>query len=491
MASSPNHNSIKIHEHCHVSPQSSTHSSSYPLTFFDLLWLRFHPVERIFFYKFPIPQTESESDPSSFFFDKLVPKLKTSLSLTLQHFLPLAGNIAWPSDSEIPFIQYNPVSDDGVSLLIAEAENTNFDNLLDNFTPHEASEARSFVPHLDSSDSHASVMSLQITLIPNSGFCIGISTHHAVLDGKSSSMFIKAWASICKLGEESESSPCLVPELEPFFDRKVIKDSTGLHNIFSIETLPKLFPNDNSNERSLKILPFPPKVENSARSTFELTRADLEKIKKRVLSKWDTVEDNEAEPPIVSNPKPHTLSTFVLTCAYVSTCIAKAIQGVERERKKFAFAFTVDCRARLDPPISGNYFGNCVWGQFVDIQPLVYIQEDGVVIVAKMICHKIKMLDKKGVFDGAKDMLSKYMSMSSEKVEIMGIAGSNRFGVYGIDFGWGRPEKVEITSIDRGLTIGISESKDGSGGIEVGLVLNKNVMDLFSSIFHEGLIDGK
>ncbi|KOM29968.1 hypothetical protein LR48_Vigan843s003000 [Vigna angularis] len=37
---------------------------------------------------------------------------------------------------------------------------------------------------------------------------------------------------------------------------------------------------------------------------------------------------------------------------------------------------------------------------------------------------------------------------------------SNRFGVYETDFGWGRPAKVEITSIDRGLTIGMAESKD-------------------------------
>jgi hypothetical protein len=69
----------------------------------------------------------------------------------------------------------------------------------------------------------------------------------------------------------------------------------------------------------------------------------------------------------------------------------------------------------------------------------------------------------------------------------MGLAGSNRFGVYEIDFGWGRPEKVEIVSIDRGLTIGLAESKDGRGGVEVGLVLNKHVMDLFSTLFLEGL----
>ena len=52
-----------------------------------------------------------------------------------------------------------------------------------------------------------------------------------------------------------------------------------------------------------------------------------------------------------------------------------------------------------------------------------------------------------------------------------------------MDFGWGKPEKVEITSVDRGITMAIAESKDGNGGVEVGLVLKKNVMDQFACIF--------
>ncbi|KAK7289925.1 hypothetical protein RIF29_03964 [Crotalaria pallida] len=94
---------------------------------------------------------------------------------------------------------------------------------------------------------------------------------------------------------------------------------------------------------------------------------------------------------------------------------------------------------------------------------------------------------EKGVLEGARDIFSRYASLQSEGVEIIGIAGSNRFGVYGIDFGWGKPVKVEIPSVDRELTFGIADSKDGKGGIEVGLVLNKHVMDLFDTLFHAGL----
>ncbi|KAK7340653.1 hypothetical protein VNO77_21362 [Canavalia gladiata] len=467
---SHNHNNLKIHDHCTVAPPSAT-QSSLPLTFFDLFWLRFHPVERIFFYSLHA----SQSHPS-YFFDKLVTKLKTSLSHTLQHFPLLAGKIVWPSDFENPIIQYIP--GDAVSLILAHSD-ADFEDMLSD-SPHETTKSRSLVPHLESSDSHASIMSLQITLFPNRGFSIGVSTHHAVLDGKSSTLFIKAWASLCKTNDES---PSLVPKLEPFFDRKVIKDPTdlGIDHIHNLsEMLSKSFPQENSDGRCLKILPFQPRLEDTVRATFVLAREDLETIKKRVLSKWDVFKGTESS-------KPTTLSSFVLTSAHTVVCIAKATQGVHREKQKFTFTFTFDCRARLEPPIPENFCGNCVWGRMVDTEPLDFIKEEGLVVVAKSIHHKIKMVKKEGVFHGTENMLSKYMALAKDGVQIVSVAGSNRFGVYGIDFGWGKPAKVEIMSVDRGLTIGLAESRDGKGGVEVGLVLNKHVMNLFSHLFHQGL----
>ncbi|CAL5191099.1 unnamed protein product [Lathyrus oleraceus] len=469
-------NNIKIHKHFKVVPTSSTQITT-PLTYFDIFWLRFHPVERVFFYTLPI----SQSHPS-FFFQKLVPKFKSSLSLTLQHFLPLAGKIVWPSDSSIPFIQFNPNDkDDGVSLLIAESD-LDFNHVIEN-SPQEASLSRSLIPYLESTDCFASVISIQITLFPKSGFSIGISTHHAVLDGKSSTTFIKAWAYLCnKMIKTEEESPTLLQELEPFFNRDIIKDTNELEVTLTnnwMEMMTKLFPNDKGNERCLKILPFEPKLKDCVRATFKLTREDLNKLNKRVLSTWEIFNKNES--------KPTNLSSFVLTCAYSLVCIAKAFQRVEKEKQKFSFAFTIDCRSRLEPPIPNNYFGNCVLGHFIDTQPLDFVKEDSLNLVSKSIYDIVKMIKEKGVFEGVNDVFAKYTCLASEGVEIFGVAGSNRFGVYETDFGWGRPEKVEIVSIDRGLTIGLADSKDGNGGIEVGLVLNEDVMDHFRNLFLEGL----
>lgn len=47
---------------------------------------------------------------------------------------------------------------------------------------------------------------------------------------------------------------------------------------------------------------------------------------------------------------------------------------------------------------------------------------------------------------------------------------------------------MEFTTIDRVGAISMTESKDGSGG-EVGLVLNKHEMEIFDSLFVNGLKD--
>ena len=173
--------------------------------------------------------------------DSVLPKLKHSLSLTLQHFLPLAGTLIWPPESK-PIINYK--EGDAVSFTVAES-NANFYNLSgNNFV--QAVEYHPLVPDLATSHERAKVLALQVTMFPNYGFCIGITAHHAVLDGKSSTMFMKSWAHLCKLGGNALS---LVPELTPSFDRMVIKDPAGLEANFLNQWLNL----DGPHNKSLKV----------------------------------------------------------------------------------------------------------------------------------------------------------------------------------------------------------------------------------------------
>lgn len=505
---------IKVHEESNVAPPpSSTQSLSLPFTLYDTLFLRFPSIDWIFFYSLNAQQSEP-----SFFYANVIPKLKASLSHTLLHYPPLAGNILWPSDSTIPIISYTP--GDAVSVVVAES-NAEFNHFIDYSVPHEATESRFLVPHLESSDSRASALALQITLFPNKGFSIGISIHHAAVDGRSSTMFIKAWASLCQqiiMNYETTSQsvvvPSLVPELEPSFDRTLIKDPGNWNRFLLAKWCPNIAngnsDGDDNGKRTVKILPSPPRlkeafsatsvikptIEEAVRATFVLTREDLEKIKKRVFSKWDQVKDPEPEPEseseskstVNSSSKPPTLSSFVLACAYSVVCIAKAVHGVEKEKQKFGFWFPVDYRARLEPPIPDTYFGNCVWSHLVDAEPLDFIKEEGLVLVAKSINRKVKTLHKEEVFGKSS---SRFMALAKEGAEMLGVSMSNKFMVYETDFGWGKPAKVDIINLDRAsnLTMGLLDSKDGDGGVEVGLVMHQKVMDLFGTIFHGGLKD--
>ncbi|KAI9086087.1 hypothetical protein K1719_031920 [Acacia pycnantha] len=359
-------------------------------------------------------------------------------------------------------------------------------SLLENL-PCDASMSRAFVPNLDSSDSFASILSLQITLFPNKGFSIGVTSHHACADGKSSTMFIKAWAYLCRKQAENESSGLLPQELQPFLDKEVIIDPRGIGAAYidawlGFDVIQK--------KQSLKIMYdiFAPKVKGSARATFELKRGDLDRIKDRVLQKWEShkVKDERADSTV---PKPQSLSTFVLTAAYVWICLEKAMEITEQRTKKILFGFMVDCRSRLEPPIPENYFGNCVMPQFTETLPENPSDiEDGIVIAAKEMHRKISKIQKeKGALDGAETLFSRFSLLNEDSQVCVGVAGSTHFGVYQADFGWGRPEKVEITSVDRNISMGMAESKDGDGGVEVGLVLKQHLMDQFASLFQRGI----
>ncbi|KAJ6369858.1 hypothetical protein OIU76_028167 [Salix suchowensis] len=459
-------NQMKIMDVCQVTPASESATEfSLPLTFFDMIWLKFPPVERIFFYKL------TELSPS-FFNSVILPKLKHSLSHALLHFLPLAGNLTWPPQATKPILLYTP--NDGVELTVAES-NADFHHLSGNGV-REALASRLCIPELPVTDSKASVIALKITLFPKQGFCIGISSHHAIMDGKSSTMFIKAWAHMCKLSDrEKQQHPDLLPELTPIFDRTDIQDPEGLEMVYLNNWLEYKWPGSDPNPRSLKLLPALAVLSSPVRATFELSGEDIRKLRARVSAQL-VKQDSQA--------KPAHLSNFVLVFAHASVCIVKS-KGLESDRMVL-MGFAADCRARLDPPLHENYFGNCVklCGWHTEAGSLS--EENGYLRAVERLSEFIRGLEK-GVLDGLKTMLARYMTIAAACEFVIGVAGSPRFQVYGTDFGWGKPEKVETTSIDRTGAISMAESKDGKGGVEIGLVLEKNEMEKFTSLFVDGL----
>ncbi|KAJ6376655.1 hypothetical protein OIU76_025746 [Salix suchowensis] len=221
-------------------------------------------------------------------------------------------------------------------------------------------------------------------------------------------MFMKAWAHICK--HDTSLPPA---EFSPSYDRTVVHDpeDIGTEYLKRWSGMNQLVGLDARSLKPILSPEVPPS--SSVRETFEFSQADLKRLR-------------------------------------VECCLR-------------------DCRARLDPPLPTNYFGNCVMHQVGDLDVESLVGDDGIAYVAQKLAQMVKQLGK-GALEGAKEKLAK-------NIEIR---------VHG-HFRSGSPEKVEFTMLDRSQSISMIDSKDGNGGLEIGLVLKKHHMEIFQTLFVEGL----
>ncbi|CAH8277487.1 unnamed protein product [Arabidopsis lyrata] len=458
--------SLKIIDEAQVPPSNSDSSESLtlPLTFFDLLWYKLHAVERVIFYKL--------TDATRPFFDSvIVPNLKTSLSSSLSHYLPLAGKLVWEPLDPKPKIIYTP--NDAVSFTVAES-NADFSRLSGN-EPYPTAELYPLVPELQVADDSAAAVSFQVTLFPNQGFCICVNAHHAVLDGKTTTMFLKSWAHTCKNQDSS-----LPDDLIPIYDRTVVKDPTDLdtkvlnawHKVGKVFTGGK----EPENPKSLKLLWSPEVGPDVFRYTLSLTKENIQKLRERLKK--------ESSSSVSSSPKELRLSTFVIVYSYALTCLIKARGG--DPNRPVGYGFAVDCRSLMVPPVPSNYFGNCVSACFkMPIKAESFMSEEGFLAAARLVSDSVEALDENVAWK-IPELLEGFATLSPG-AQVLSVAGSTRFGVYGLDFGWGRPEKVVVVSIDQGEAISMAESRDGNGGVEIGFSLKKHEMDVLVELLHKGL----
>ncbi|KAF6160636.1 hypothetical protein GIB67_019576 [Kingdonia uniflora] len=436
---------MNVLEQCRVSPPSgSVPETSLPLNFFDLIWLGLHPVHRLVFYKVNCSKLH--------FMDTILPNIKNSLSLTLEHFFPLAGNLIWSPQSYKPEILY--VDGDSISLTIAESD-FDFDHLSSNHS-RDVNKLHTLIPLPLSSVSTTRVplFALQVTLFPDSGISIGMFISHVVGDGRTSTQFMKSWASVSKFGGITSS----MLESPPLYDRSTIKDPYGLETIFL-----NGFQNFGISRECL-CLPNPPEVQSEkVLATFVMGQSEIEKLKKWVSAR---------------NLKGNIYSTFAVTCACVWVCLIKAL-GEDNAREHFLFA--VDCRARLEPALPITYFGNCVMALLNSGTKSDLVGEDGIAVAAEVIRNGIQGAKDDRLFEKAANFFTDIKSVGSERVRT--VAGSPNLKAYNTDFGWGKPKKVEVVSISDTGAISLAERSDGEVGVEVGLALKESEMDAFVSIF--------
>ncbi|CAH9099285.1 unnamed protein product [Cuscuta epithymum] len=243
------------------------------------------------------------------------------------------------------------------------------------------------------------------------------------------------------------------PDSLPFFDRTELKEGKGKLETIFWENLKNLKIEDTHVDQL-------PTFKNKVRSTFSLTRGDLQRLKSHVMARRRGLSH---------------VTSFTVTCSYVWNCVIRSrhVAGVyANDDEDELFGCTADCRARLDPPLPENYFGNCITVCYGYAKVKEHVGEDGLAAAAAVgesIRGQLYNKHKDGVLKGAEDWFTLLSTINMDRT--LSLAGSPKFDYYGLDFGWGKPRKLEIPSIDITGTISLSGSKDEEGAIEIGLAL--------------------
>lgn len=451
---------VTVLEQCHVSPSPAPAAGqprSLPLTFFDLVFLDFPPVQRLFFY-----DNADLRDAHDFLLREL-PLFRESLAAALHHFYPLVGKLPCGIRERMspPEVAYS--DGDSVCLTVAVSSD-DFQDLAGDH-PRDTARLRPLLPPLPKHGSSQDVLAVQVTVFPRAGICVGTTLHHAVADGSSYVHFLKTWAAIHRLGDERRKA-VVVDHTPPLFDRGVVQDGDGLREAFIrdhrdlVESGDKRLDDWDLSRRPDTVL-----------ATFRFTDELLRKLGRHV----------EAETSARCSP-------YALACgaAWAGIVRARGVGGGDVAR----FGFVTGCKPRVSPPIPSSYFGNCLGLCFVEAKRRHLTAASASAAIWRVIAGLAEqgraLRDAHGWVRGAREYAA---------ARAVTVAGSPKLGVYAAaDLGatWGgRPRKVEIASVERTGALALAESgrrgdRDG-GGIEVGVALPRAEMEAFRA-FHVELV---
>ncbi|MED6187518.1 hypothetical protein PIB30_077206 [Stylosanthes scabra] len=146
--------------------------------------------------------------------------------------------------------------------------------------------------------------------------------------------------------------------------------------------------------------------------------------------------------------------------------------------------FPADCRNCQELSIPSTYFGNCLSRPLVELEKSKLVEANGIVEAAIAIEAMIREFKCDGL-KWTEDLVSHLKEFSKpEGCKVIAI-GSAKHGVYESDFGWGKPKKSDVVHVIPSMIFTLCDSKDGNGGVEIGLTLERNQIENFNTIMKE------
>ncbi|KAJ3703046.1 hypothetical protein LUZ61_006751 [Rhynchospora tenuis] len=402
------------------------------LSFLDSIWVSLPHVQRLFLY----PNTADVS------FSDIVGFLKSSITRILPFFHPFSGKLTYIPSAARAIIDCSASAIcEGITFIEAESD-LNI-HLIATNEVHDLKSFVQLVPNISVPELPTEVLAVQVTRFLSGGVALGIAVHHTVADGKGLWQFIAAWASICRTGSMPSG-------LTPVHDRALIEYPGG---------------DEVAVQFTRKMSPALPKTKAPVYSIQERMRL----TRRTFLLNASTIKSWK-EHAIHENP-----STFVSISARLLMTIA-SVRGLADDNSPFIAAFLSDCRPRLDPPISDGYTGNCVSYCFAWMTASEVAGPGGFV----RACVALKEAIRKATEDplaGCEGWADEFLKLPPGRVVYL--AGSPRFNAYETDFGWGRPDRVELASMNHDGEVVMVRGKE-EGTVQVSVALHAQHMDAFA-----------
>ncbi|KAK9163404.1 hypothetical protein Syun_004306 [Stephania yunnanensis] len=391
---------------CIIKPEKNVSEESqqlFYLTPWDLMTLSANYIQRGLLFTKPIPLKDGSHSMKN-----IIDQLKDSLSSALTIFYPLTGHLVTKKGDDAP--SYHVILDctdaPGAQFAHAVADAQVADIIAPDDVPTIVESFFPFVGTVNNDGHTLPLLAVQVTELVD-GIFVGCSINHVVADGNSFWHFFNTWSEISRTTFRNNSNSEFVPR-PPIVKRWFLNGQGPIINL----------PFTHHDEFIERYLPSPHREK-----FFHFSPESVACLKEKANAECNTSK----------------ISSFQALAAVVWRSITRARQ-LANEQITHCW-LPVDNRLRLDPPLTADYFGNC-------IQALNATTTAGE-LLSNNLGWSASLLHQAvaGHTDASirawleawvrTPFVYQYGQFVDHQSVMFG--SSPRFDMYGNDFGWGRP----------------------------------------------------
>ncbi|KAL3845391.1 hypothetical protein ACJIZ3_002794 [Penstemon smallii] len=412
-----------------IKPSSPTppHLKTYNLSLLDQI---VPPIFVPLVLYFPAPENASRNASSDPFISQTIQILKQSLSSTLTRYYPLAGRIKDNFSIDC--------NDEGVPFVVTKFKG----NLSDFLKNPDPAECRSHIPCVLSwtePGPGTHIATIQVNYFACGGIAIG-------------SLFLHK-------GFEETGDPNYLPE--------------------------SIFPQNRSMKRESHLF-------SAMRKYFKFGKTVMRRyvFNSSAVSTLRT-KVTEQEGLQFRPSRVELVSALVWKCFMVALSETTIKSGIQFQPESLV-THGVNMRRKANPALPNNSFGNYVWlvpassrnETDMNLKPLACKVRNA---IKKIDSDFVKSMQGEEGFSGYLENLEDAWSGFPDNAEYLAISSWCNFGLYGVDFGWGKP--VWITKCDAGSEVDwpfinivwLMDTREGDG-IEAWVTLDEHCIEAFDNI---------